>query len=146
MRKGIVSLLISIFLITGCATKTGTGALAGVGIGAAAGGLIGGGEGALIGGAIGALGGGLVGSALDEQDRQIMERTSPSTVNKMDRSEPLTINDIIKLSQGGVSDNSIIRYINDTNTSYSLSRSQVRRLQQAGVSQKIINYMIDTGE
>jgi outer membrane lipoprotein SlyB len=146
MKKFIVTLVLLSTVFVGCQTKTGTGALAGGALGAGAGALIGGGQGALIGGAIGALSGGLVGAALDEQDRQIMERTSPRTVDRMDRGEPLTINDVVKLSQGGVSDETIIRYINQTRTTYNLSQSQIDRLQREGVSQRVINYMVDTGK
>lgn len=145
MKKVIASLLLASCLIVSCQTKTGTGVLAGGALGAATGGIIGGGKGALIGSAIGIIGGGLVGAALDEQDRKIMERTSPRTVDRMDRGEPLTVSDIIKLSQGGVGDESIIRYIDDTRTTYNLSQAQIRRLQQGGVSRRVINYMVDTG-
>lgn len=145
MKDRIFILFLSGFLIVGCQTKTGTGALVGGGLGAATGGVIGGGKGALIGGAVGALAGGLTGAALDEQDRKIMERTSPRTVDRMDRGEPITVSDVIKLSQGGVSDETIIRYIRDTRTSYNLSQAQIRRLQEGGVSQRVINFMIDTG-
>jgi hypothetical protein len=63
----------------------------------------------------------------------------------MDRGEPLTINDIIKLSQGGVSDDTIMRYMTDTSSYYTLSQAQIRRLQDAGVSQRVINEMIASG-
>ena len=144
-KKHMILVALLALMLTGCETKTGTGALAGGALGAGAGGLIGGGQGALIGGAIGAVSGGLVGAALDEQDRKVMERSSPRTVNRMDKGEPLTYNDIIKLSQGGVSDESIIRYIRETRTTYKLSQYHIRKLQQGGVSQRVINYMIDTG-
>ncbi|MFA5250592.1 MAG: glycine zipper domain-containing protein, partial [Parachlamydiales bacterium] len=128
-----------------CETKTGTGALAGTALGAGVGGIVGGGKGALIGGAVGAISGGLVGAALDEQDRKVMERSSPQTVSRMDHGEPLTISDVIKLSQGGVADETIINYIQNSGSKYNLSQAQVRRLQQGGVSQRVINFMIDTG-
>ena len=99
----------------------------------------------LIGGAAGAIAGGLIGAALDEQDRRVMERTSPRTVDRMDRGEPLTVNDVIKLSQGGVSDETIINYMDQMSSTYNLSQAQIRRLQDAGVSQRVINYMIDSG-
>lgn len=139
---GIIALS---FIFCSCETKTGTGALAGGGLGAVVGGAAGGGRGALIGGAVGAVAGGLVGASLDEQDRKVMERSSPRTVDRMDHGEPLTVNDVIKLSQGGVSDDSIIQYMQQRGTTYNLSQAQIRRLQDAGVSQRVINYMIDSG-
>ncbi len=132
-------------LFTSCSTNTGSGALAGAGAGALTGGIVGGGQGALIGGAIGAVAGGLVGATLDEQDRKVMERTSPRTVDRMDRGEPLTVNDVIKLSQGGVSDTTILNYMQQTGSAYNLSQAQIRRLQDAGVSQRAVNFMIDSG-
>ena len=133
------------FVLVSCGTNTGTGALSGGVIGATVGGIAGGGRGALIGGAAGVIAGGLVGAALDEQDRRVMERNRPRTVDRMDRGEPLTINDVIKLSQGGVSDDTIMRYMTDTSSYYTLSQAQIRRLQDAGVSQRVINEMIVSG-
>jgi hypothetical protein len=99
----------------------------------------------LIGSAAGIIAGGLIGATLDEQDRRVMERSSPRTVDRMDRGEPLTINDVIKLSQNGVSDTTMMSYIRNTSSAYSLSQAQIRRMQDAGVSQRVINYMVDTG-
>jgi len=96
-----------------------------------------------IAGAVSSL---VVAASLDEQDRKVMERTSPRTVERMDRGEPLTINDVIKLSQGGVSDATILNYMQETNGTYHLSQVQIRRLQDAGVSQRVINSMIDSGQ
>lgn len=142
MKRSIIVLL---SILTSCATNTGTGMITGGVIGGGAGGLAGGTKGGLIGSAAGVIAGGLIGAALDEQDRRVMERASPRTVDRMDRGEPLTINDVIKLSQGGVSDDTIMRYMRDTTSSYNLSQAQIRRLQDAGVSQRVINDMIDSG-
>ncbi|MBX7067088.1 MAG: hypothetical protein K1X28_07645 [Parachlamydiales bacterium] len=136
---------ILLLILASCASNTGTGVIAGTVLGSGVGSIAGGGRGALIGGAAGAIAGGLVGAALDEQDRKVMERNSPRTVDRMDRGEPLTINDVIKLSQGGVSDDTIVRYMQETASYYQLSQAQVRRLQEAGVSQRIINEMIASG-
>lgn len=146
MKKMLMIISLSAFILAGCQSKTGTGAAAGGALGAVSGAILGKGKGALVGGAAGAVAGAIIGAALDEQDRKIMEKTSPRTVERMDRAEPLTINDIIKLSQGGVSDESIIRYIQNTKTTYNLSQAQINRLQEAGVSQRVINFMIDTGK
>jgi uncharacterized protein YcfJ len=128
-----------------CATNTGTGILAGGVIGTSAGALAGKSQGAWIGAAVGVVTGGLIGYAMDVQDRNAMEKSSPRTVDRMDRGEPLTINDVIKLTQGAVGDEEIIRYMQDTHSTYNLSQAQIRRLQDAGVSQTVINYMIDSG-
>lgn len=144
--KKLLWLLTLISLVTvGCSSKKGTGALIGGAVGAGTGALIHKGPGAIVGGAIGIVGGALIGASLDDQDRKVMERTSPRTVERMDRAEPLTISDVIRLSQGGVTDETIVRYIQGTRTSYNLSQAQVQRLQNAGVSQRVINYMVDTG-
>jgi hypothetical protein len=87
-----------------------------------------------------------IAAGLDTQDRKMMERSSPRTVDRMDRGEPLTLNDVIKLSQSGVNDDSIIQYMQTTKSSYHLSQTQIRRLQDAGVSQRIIDFMVDSDQ
>lgn len=131
-------------MAVGCASNTGTGVIAGATLGTSAGGLVGGGSGALIGGAIAVITGGLIGAALDEQDRKVVEKTSPRTVERMERQEPLTLNDVIKLSQSGVSDDAIIHYMNQTHSLYELSQAQIRRMRDSGVSQRVIHYMVDS--
>ncbi|MBU6382712.1 MAG: hypothetical protein KGR16_00120 [Verrucomicrobia bacterium] len=146
MWRGRMKYSILLLILASCASNAGTGVIAGTVLGSGVGGLAGGGKGALIGGAAGAISGGFVGAALDEQDRKVMERNSPRTVDRMDRREPLTINDVIKLSQGGVSDDTIVYYMQSTASFYQLSQAQVRRLQEAGVSQRVINEMIASNQ
>lgn len=133
--------LLLALILESCAMNTGTGVLTGGVIGAISGGIAGSGKGAFIGSATGIIAGGLIGAVLDEQDRQLVQKNSPRTVDRMDRQEPLTLNDVIKLSQSGVSDEAIIRYITDTCSAYTLSQTQVRRLRDGGVSQRVINAM-----
>lgn len=87
----------------------------------------------------------LINPILDMQDRKVMEKSSPRTVDRMDRGEPLTLNDIIKLSQSGINDSTIVQYMQMTKSTYHLSQTQVRRLQDAGVSQIVIDYMAQSG-
>lgn len=141
--KRFIPILFSITALAGCTTNTGTGVFTGAALGAGIGGIAGGGTGSLIGSAAGVVAGGLVGAVLDYQDRKVMEQSSPRTVDRMDRGEPLTLNDVIKLSQGGVTDDTIILYLRDTKSSYNLSQTQIRRLQDAGVSQRVINFMAE---
>lgn len=128
--------LFAALIFCGCSSKASTGTVSGGAAGVSA---------TVSGSAAGSTSGGILGASLDEQDRKIMEQSSPRTVERMERGEPLTVNDVIKLHEGSVSDDTVIRYIHDTKTSYNLSQAQIRRLQEAGVSQRLVNYMIDTG-
>ncbi len=145
MNRIFIFLILLGSLNFGCQSHTGTGVLAGGALGAGIGGIAGGGKGALIGGAAGVIAGGLVGAALDEQNRKIMDQRSPRTVERMERGQPLTVDDVIQLSEGGISDDTIMDYIRSTGTRYNLTQTQIRRMQNTGVTSRVINYMIDTG-
>ncbi len=134
--------LVLLFLLASCASNAGTGALAGTILGATAGGASSGGKAALIGGASGLVIGTIAGAVLDSQDRKVMQKSSPRTVERMDQNHPLTINDVIKLSQSGISDDTIATYMKNTASTYQLTKAQVRRLEDAGVSQRIIENMM----
>jgi outer membrane lipoprotein SlyB len=133
-------------LFCSCESKTGTGVLVGGALGAGTGAIIGGGEGALIGGAVGVIAGGLVGAALDAQDRKIMQQKSPQTLQKLDRGDHLSIDDVKEMSKNGLSDSVIISQIEATGTRFELSPEEIIDLKNSGVSQKVINYMIQTGK
>lgn len=145
-RNRMKCVIVLALLATSCGSNMGTGVITGISVGASAGALANGGTGSLIGSAAGIITGGLIGAALDEQDRRVMERSSPRTVDRMDRQEPLTLSDVIKLSQSGVTDETIVRYLGETHSRYNLTQAQIRRLQDAGVSSRVITYMIDTGK
>lgn len=128
--------------LTSCESKAGTGALVGGAIGVGTGAALGGGTGALIGGAAGAVGGAVIGAALDESERRSVENESPRTLRHIDRGEQLTVNDVIALHKSGIDDRKIMDLIDKTNSSYSLSTSSIHRLERAGVSDRVINYMM----
>jgi uncharacterized protein YcfJ len=137
--------LLLILALSGCESKTGTGALVGAGIGAGVGGIVGGGGGALIGGAAGAVGGAVVGYLLSQEDQENLQRTSPQTARRVNRGEQLSIRDIEKMSDAGISDDKIIGTIDATGSVYRLTSSDVAELKSAGVSQRVIDYMLQTG-
>lgn len=138
-------LILLSFFYSSCATNTGTGAITGTILGAGTGSLLGSGAGAAIGGAVGVVSGTAMGAILDAQDRKVVEKSSPRTVDRIDHGDPLTISDVIKLSQSGVSDPVIISYIQESKSIYQLSQAQVRRLREGGVSQRVIETMVETG-
>ncbi len=142
-------------LAVGCETpegrvdRTATGALAGGAIGAGTGAIIGSqsrhaGEGALIGGAIGALTGGLIGHGMDSAARERVVEQSPQTMQRIDQGRPLAIADIKALAKAGISDEVIISQIRNSRTVYRLSSAEIIELHESGVSQKVIDFMINT--
>ena len=143
------------WVLTGCETpygtpdRTGTGALAGGGIGAVSGALIGGasgsaGEGALIGGAVGAIAGGLIGHSMDMQEQERLRAEAPQTYVRVEQGQPLSVADVKALAQAKLSDDVIISQIRNSRTVYHLSAADIIDLHNAGVSQAVINFMINT--
>jgi outer membrane lipoprotein SlyB len=156
MKKHVFSLAVAAvaLVLAGCETPegnvdhTGTGAVAGALIGAASGAIIGGNhhaaEGALIGGALGAGTGALIGNSMDREERARLRAQSPQTVARIDQGQPLGVADIRAMSKAGISDEIIISQIRNTHTVYRLSAAEIIELHDAGVSQKVIDYMINT--
>ncbi|MCH9630127.1 MAG: hypothetical protein S4CHLAM37_01200 [Chlamydiia bacterium] len=138
----IFAIVIGAIALTSCESKTGTGALVGGGVGAGAGALIGGGKGALIGGAVGVVGGAIVGHLLSEDEHKEVQKQNPRTAQRVERGEPLSVNDIISLHKSGLGDRKIMDLIDKTGSTYELSTSNVHRLERAGVSDRVINYMM----
>lgn len=140
-------------LLTGCVTpygepdRTATGALVGGGSGAALGAILGGrhsGEGALIGGAIGAITGGLIGHSMDQDAAARLRTQAPVTYQRIDQGQPLGVADVKAMAQARISDEVIISQIRNTHTVYRLSAADIIDLNNSGVSQKVIDYMINT--
>ena len=141
MRVPFLTLIITAATLVGCETNTQTGALVGAGVGAGAGALISPTPaGILIGAGVGAATGALVGSALDANDRERV----PQTAKKIDRGEQLSLKDIEKMSEVGISDDKIIGTIHSTGSVYYLSSEDIQELKDAGVSQRVIDYKLQT--
>ena len=58
--------------------------------------------------------------------------------------QPLALADIKMLAKNGVSDEVILSQIRNSHTVYHLSSAEIIDLKDAGVSQKVINFMINT--
>ncbi len=152
MKRHFVVLTITTLLsipLLGCATHTGTGALTGGGLGAGLGAIIGHQsghttEGALIGGAAGALLGGAIGQSMDIEERRRLEAQSHATVVRIEQGQALSLADIKAMARAGLSDDTIINQIRNTRSVYRLSTSEIIELKDAGVSEVVINYMINT--
>jgi len=149
---GLCALTVAL-AFTGCETpdgqpdRTGTGALAGGAIGAFSGAVLGGrhaGEGALIGGAIGAITGGLIGHSMDQEERERLRAEAPVTYERIEQGNPLAVADIKAMVSSKVGDDVIISQIQSTHSVYHLSAADIIDLKNSGVSEKLIQYMINT--
>jgi outer membrane lipoprotein SlyB len=150
----VFTMAASAVVLTGCQNpdgtqnNTGSGALIGGVIGAIAGSAIGGphrgGEGALIGAAAGAVGGGLIGNSMDQEQNARLRAQAPQTYVKVDQGQPLSVADVKALAKAGISDDVIINQIKNSRTVYHLSPPDIIDLRDSGVSDNVINFMINT--
>ncbi|MCL5096692.1 MAG: YXWGXW repeat-containing protein [Candidatus Omnitrophica bacterium] len=140
-------------LLAGCVSPsgytdyTGSGALVGGVSGATIGALAARenpGAGALIGGLAGLVAGGLIGHSMNQQAEAEREVIPPPVYTPAPQRPPPTIADIEAMSKAGVSDDVIISDINSTHAVYNLDANTIIALKNAGVSEKVINYMINT--
>ncbi|MGO9586484.1 MAG: YXWGXW repeat-containing protein [Limisphaerales bacterium] len=149
-----MALAASAIVFTGCEypngepNYTGSGALIGGGAGAVTGAAIGGnrhgGEDALIGAAVGAVAGGLIGNSMDRQQQERLRQQAPQTYARVDQGQPLSVADVKALAAAGVSDNVIISQIRNSRTVYHLNAADIIDLRNAGVSNPVIDFMINT--
>ena len=157
-RRNLIGSLVIItaVLMGGCYTpsgqpdRTATGALMGGMLGAGTGALIGNAAGhntaagAAIGGAVGLLSGALIGNAMDQEHRAALRAQSPQTLQRIEQGQPLSLADIKALAKADVSDEVIISQIKSSRTAYHLSTAEIIELKDAGVSNKVIDYLINT--
>ena len=156
MKLQILNLVLAISVIglTGCEypngdpNYTGTGALTGGAVGAVSGAAIGGerhsGEDALIGAAVGAVAGGLIGNSMDRQQQERLRQQAPQTYTRVDQGQPLSVADVKALARAGINDDVIISQIRNSRTVYHLSAADIIDLRDAGVSNRVIDFMINT--
>jgi hypothetical protein len=69
---------------------------------------------------------------------------SSAIYDKMVHGDALSLYDIKALSRAHVGDGVILRYLRDQHTIYNLNSDDVAGLRKAGVSQSIVDYMLQT--
>ena len=133
----------------GTDNNTGSGALIGGALGAITGAAIGennhnAGGGAAIGAAAGLLLGGLIGNSEDQAQAARLRAQAPQTYTRVEQGQPLSIPDIKALARAGISDEVIVSQIKNSRTVFRLSAADIIDLRDAGVTDKVVNYMINT--
>jgi outer membrane lipoprotein SlyB len=138
--------------LVGCVSPNGqpdhtaSGALIGGASGAIVGSAVGHhpGPGAAVGAAVGVIAGGLIGHSMDQAQQRRLQTSAPQTWQRVDQGQPLGIEDIKALARAGVSDDLIISQIHSTRTVYHLVTGDIISLKTSGVSEKVIDFMINT--
>jgi hypothetical protein len=134
--------LVPLFFLNGCQSMSNTdkGVLGGAGLGAVTGGLVGAatghaGAGAAIGAGLGGVAGGLTGAAIDNSERKQAIREAAA------QNPPVSLTDIVQMTQKGSSDSVIIEQIRVTGSVYHLSSQEIMWLQDNGVREPVIREM-----
>jgi hypothetical protein len=153
MKRSAYLLVVAVagISVAGCMSPQGrpdytaSGALAGGATGAIVGSMARHpGPGALVGGAVGALVGGLIGHGMDQAHEAQLRAQAPQTMQRVEQGQPLTVVDVKSLAKAGISDDLIISQIRNSRTVYYLTTADIIDLKNAGVSERIIDFMINT--
>lgn len=153
LRLSTWAMAASAVLLTGCQypngepNNTGTGALIGAGSGAALGAVLGGrnaGAGAVIGGVFGAIAGSIIGNQMDRAQAEQLHAEAPVTYVRVEQNQPLTVADVQALISAKVSDDVIITQIQNSHSIFHLSPQDIINLHNAGASDRLVNFMINT--
>lgn len=83
---------------------------------------------------------------LDLGERYRLKQNYPLTLNKINRGEKLQIEDIQNMTKAGVSDDAIIAQIKTSESVFYLTPKHLDELRQEGVSERVIQFMSETGE
>jgi hypothetical protein len=81
---------------------------------------------------------------MDRQQQERLRQQAPQTYARVDQGQPLSVADVKALAAAGVSDNVIISQIRNSHTVYHLSAADIIDLRNAGVSNPVIDFMINT--
>src|SRR5215813_9081383 len=71
---------------------------------------------------------------------------SPSDAQSTPGTTPLTIEEVLKLSQGGFSEDLIITKIKKNGRAFNLSAEELLGLKGSGVSENVIKYLLDPSQ
>jgi hypothetical protein len=141
---GATSCLVAGVFVTGCFSptgqpdNTGTGAL----VGATAGAVVA--RNPVAGALVGAVAGGLIGHGMDEAQEAQLRTQAPQTMQRVEQSQPLTVADVKALVKAGIGDDLVISQIRNSRTVYRLSTADIIDLKNSGVSEKVIDFMLNT--
>ncbi|MBI2811066.1 MAG: hypothetical protein HYX67_09595 [Candidatus Melainabacteria bacterium] len=136
MRSMVLVLSVGTIILSSCESGVSVGVGGGVGTGVGSGGGVGTG--------VGVESTVPIGGSLDAEERDNLQNNSPKTLRRVDRGQQLTLEDIKRMNNAGISDKKIIDAIQSTGSVYYLSANDMTDLKNAGVSSRVIDYMRQT--
>ena len=86
------------------------------------------------------------GVALEKKEKELIYKRNKETLKRLSQCQSLKINDIVTLSEAGISDNFTICYLLFTKKQYNLSSLDIRKLERHAVSQRVIRHLIQSGK
>ena len=90
------------------------------------------------------IAGGLIGHTMDQEQQERLRQQAPQTYVRVDQGQPLGVADVKALARSGINDDVIISQIRNSHTVYHLSAADIIDLRDAGVSNQVIDFMINT--
>jgi hypothetical protein len=84
-------------------------------------------------------------ATFDRREMALIQQSgvSPAVVHKIERGDPLTPSDLVELTQHGVPNSFLSRYLNDQGVDYLVTRADVSRMRRAGVSAAVIDALLE---
>lgn len=79
---------------------------------------------------------------LSSEDLQILSVHCPKTLGKIMKCDSITLEELIKLHEVGLTPDSLVLILEHTKSRCNLTTSDVIRLQMEGIPFKVINYLI----
>jgi hypothetical protein len=86
----------------------------------------------------------LIGNAIDQDQQARLRAQAPVTYTRVEQGQPLSVADVKALAKAGISEDVIISQIQNSHTVYHLSAADIIDLRDSGVSDKVVNFMINT--
>jgi hypothetical protein len=81
---------------------------------------------------------------MDQAQEEQLRAQAPLTLQRVEQSQPLTVADVKSLVKAGISDDLVISQIRNSRTVYHLNTADIVDLKNSGVSERIIDFMINT--
>jgi hypothetical protein len=81
---------------------------------------------------------------MDQTQEAQLRAQAPQTMQRVEQGQPLTVMEVTALVKAGIGDDLVISQIRNSRTVYHLSTADIIDLKNAGVSERVIDFMINT--